>query len=338
MQPWNHLCIKEYLANLRTSDLSVASWEAAKRRLQEAREVLECEIRQKEEQKQKEEEEAELRRQEDEKLTNDAIRNPANTKVIREVAMVKGKIVGEEHVIKKLSKEVVMVEGKMVGEHEDDGSLADDNDDKLSAKNRKRKKKRLAKKEAIVKVKEEIENESAKEEEIEEGEIDHSELEQQHETEELKLQSLAPKMKYDETLLAVIGVLDHLKHESSVAGWMRHGGLLNVEAAEDAFRLSKNSDGPPRKRRRLSSSPAKPSSQSDIHSPSPPASPSHRVEERDEQAHTGVPLMPSDTSKDTPPPPSLWFERPAVMSYWADRGRLALEELDIPVESGVTAY
>ena len=338
------MCIKEYLANLRTSDLGVASWEAAKRRLQEAREVLESEIRQKEEQKRKEEEEAELRRQEDEKMTNDAIRNPANTKVIREVAMVKGKMVGEERVIKKLSKEVVMVKGKMVGEHEDDGSLAEDNDDKLSAKNRKRKKKRLAKKEAMVKVKEEIENESAREEEIEEGEIDHSELEQQHETEELKLQSLAPKMKYDETLLAVIGVLDHLKYESSVAGWMRHGGLLNVEAAEDAFRLTKHPDGPPTKRRRLSSSAAKsppPSSQSrgDIHSSSPPASPSQRVdEERDEQAHTGVPLMPTDTSKDTPPPPSLWFERPAVMSYWADRGRLALEELDIPVESGVTAY
>ena len=33
---------------------------------------------------------------------------------------------------------------------------------------------------------------------------------------------------YDETLLAVIGVLDALKHEGNVAGWIRSGGLVNV--------------------------------------------------------------------------------------------------------------
>ena len=39
---------------------------------------------------------------------------------------------------------------------------------------------------------------------------------------------------YDETLLAVIGVLDAVKHQDNVAGWMRHGGLLSVEGWEHA--------------------------------------------------------------------------------------------------------
>ena len=33
---------------------------------------------------------------------------------------------------------------------------------------------------------------------------------------------------YDELLLAVIGILDALKHEGNVAGWMRSGGLVHV--------------------------------------------------------------------------------------------------------------
>jgi len=333
LQPWNHLCIKEYVTNMRTSDVNVASWEAARRRLHEAREALEREIRRKEDLK-REEEEAERRNQ---ALVNDAVNNPENTKVIREVAMIKGKMVGEEHLVKKIVKEVVMVDGEMVGEHEDERPVGE-----LSEKNKKRKEKRFAKKEAILVVKEEIKNED---EEIEEGEIDNTELEQEHESEEIKLEALAPKMKYDETLLAVIGVLDHLKYESSVAGWTRHGGLLNVKEAEDASRLSENPHGSPPKKRRLNksetdrapSSPATVPPSSQGHptqlSPSPPTSPSsHRVEERDEQAQTGVPTF----SRATPTPPSLWFERPVVMSYWADRGRRALEVLSIPAESGIT--
>ena len=33
---------------------------------------------------------------------------------------------------------------------------------------------------------------------------------------------------YDELLLAVIGILDGLKYEGNVAGWMRSGGLIDV--------------------------------------------------------------------------------------------------------------
>jgi hypothetical protein len=355
LQPWNHLCIKEYVAEMRSIDLTVANFGAARKRLHEAREALEREKRQKEDQKRQEEEKADFLRQEDEKRTSEAVNNPENIKVIREVAMVEGKMVGEEHVVKKVSREVVMVNGEMVGEQEDEGSLAGDIE-RGSTKNRKRKLKRIAKKEALLRVKEELAQDAAKaveDAEFEEGEIDPTEIEREHESEEAKLEALASKMKYDETLLAVVGVLDHIKYEGSVAGWMRHGGLLNVELAEDASRLSDNPYGSPPKKRRLNktdsfhgtghtpSSPSTlPPSSSQNLPPSPSDQPSsppppHRVEERDEQAQTGVPLLFSDTSMDGPPPPSLWFERPAVMSYWADRGRRALQALDITAESGV---
>ncbi|KDR71857.1 hypothetical protein GALMADRAFT_33842, partial [Galerina marginata CBS 339.88] len=35
-------------------------------------------------------------------------------------------------------------------------------------------------------------------------------------------------IQYDPTLLAVIGILDHLKHEENVASWMHSGGLLHA--------------------------------------------------------------------------------------------------------------
>ena len=41
-------------------------------------------------------------------------------------------------------------------------------------------------------------------------------------------QQLEVYMNYDELLLAVVGILDALKHEGNVAGWMRSGGLVHV--------------------------------------------------------------------------------------------------------------
>ena len=326
LQPWNHLCIKEYLAEARSSDMGVADWEAKRRRLRQAREVLELEIRLREQ--------AEWLKEEDEKRISAAVNNPGNTRVIREVAMVKGRVVGREQLIKKVTTEVVMVDGQMVDEHGGEG-LWNGGSEKPSAKLRRRKEKRLAKKESMLKADEEATMEVALSAEIEEGEIDPTELEQEHESEEMKLESLAPKMKYDETLLAIIGILDQLKYESSVAGWLRHGGLFNVQEAEDASRLSNNPHGSPSKRRKLDPTdscngtehtPATvpPSPQSGHRPPSP-------SKKRDEQVET------DDISNDPPPPPpGLWFEQPAVMSYWTDRGRRALQALEIPDESGLT--
>ncbi|KAF9256600.1 hypothetical protein L218DRAFT_966242 [Marasmius fiardii PR-910] len=43
-----------------------------------------------------------------------------------------------------------------------------------------------------------------------------------------------PEGKYDETLLAIIGVLETLKHESNAAAWIRGGGLLTGQIGNDS--------------------------------------------------------------------------------------------------------
>lgn len=39
---------------------------------------------------------------------------------------------------------------------------------------------------------------------------------------------------YDETLLAIIGVLDHVQGESNVSGWIRAGGLWGTNSVESS--------------------------------------------------------------------------------------------------------
>lgn len=144
-------------------------------------------------------------------------------------------------------------------------------------------------------------------------------------------------LEYDSTLLAVIGILDGVKEESNVAGWMRAGGLLNVVAPSPSrsstlgpVKESSNEDGsdvemasqPP-------SSPIRATPSSSL-SPSlqPPDSPMS-VEEKQEE--TGVPL--EETS--SPTPHHLWFDHPDAFRYWVQRGRKALDALGIPINHGI---
>ncbi|KAF9003070.1 hypothetical protein BDQ17DRAFT_1425586 [Cyathus striatus] len=77
--------------------------------------------------------------------------------------------------------------------------------------------------------------------------------------------------------------------------------------------------------------------------PPSPATSSLSVEEEVAQATTGVPMSETtegtptenaDTSKATASPP-LWFDSEAILDYWARRGVKALEELRIKVEAGI---
>ena len=49
---------------------------------------------------------------------------------------------------------------------------------------------------------------------------------------------------YDELLLAVIGILDRLKLQGNVAGWMRSGGLINVGDQETVLESNASIDSP----------------------------------------------------------------------------------------------
>ncbi|KAJ7596662.1 hypothetical protein C8J56DRAFT_773659 [Mycena floridula] len=132
--------------------------------------------------------------------------------------------------------------------------------------------------------------------------------------------------QYDETLLAVIGVLVALKHESNVAAWIRAGGLWAGHAPEDNslplvvdessdMELASEDESPAEKRRRVDSS-RLPSS-----SPQPPPSS----------------LPPSSTPEKLPEPQVelQWFSHPPTISHWIAQGRQALVDLDIKLDPGI---
>ncbi|RXW19610.1 hypothetical protein EST38_g6239 [Candolleomyces aberdarensis] len=141
-------------------------------------------------------------------------------------------------------------------------------------------------------------------------------------------------LEYDQTLLAIVGVLDAVKHEDNIAGWMRSGGLVDVDGAYGRSRSE--TPGPSRKRGRPSDEvvpPPLPDSDALSSPPRPPPSslppPLSDVEQLEEE--TGIPL--EDKS---PPPHSLWFEHPDAFQYWVKRGRTALDELGIEVYHGIS--
>ncbi|CAA7263834.1 unnamed protein product [Cyclocybe aegerita] len=358
LQPWNHLCIREYVQEMRRWDLGVADWEVARAKAREAREA-----------KEEAEKEAERRREAEAQDPESSVSAPA-----LEQQAVEGPSQAHE------------------AEAEAEDAAAEDSAEKPT---KKRKLKRLVKREAVQRAKEEKEREALLAmADIEDGEdIDVEEA----------LAKLKAKMRYDETLLAVVGVLDRIKHESNVAGWMRAGGLLDIELLADtgedtkapepkasseptpetshlqAHEAQSRSDSPagtptPAKRRRVGSSPqpeeknGEPEMDVELRSSSPPPMPppsseltsyadrssSPAPEPMDDQAveeraATGVPLE-FDVHASGPEPtrlhtangdahkslnPSLWYEKPEVMTYWAERGRRALKELGIEVDSGV---
>ena len=148
-----------------------------------------------------------------------------------------------------------------------------------------------------------------------------------------------PDVSYDETLLAVVGVLSEIKTQANVAAWIRTGGLWGARGPPPT-------DG---------TSTAKPSSED------PPAAATSKEAEEDAGAESDSSTLsvqkadkrqrmrgPSaeaevagnDEEMGAPTPAAeqvqtMWFEDAEVMAYWTGRGRQALEELGIPVEHGL---
>jgi hypothetical protein len=83
--------------------------------------------------------------------------------------------------------------------------MVNEETDKEAERKRKRKEKKMLKKEKLL---------LAKEQQLEaQGKEEVGKVEEE---------------RYDELLLAVIGILDELKYQGNVAGWMRSGGLVHV--------------------------------------------------------------------------------------------------------------
>lgn len=181
-----------------------------------------------------------------------------------------------------------------------------------------------------------------------------------------------PEVTYDETLLAVIGVLGEIKSQANVAAWIRAGGLwgshgcpastsdggkseviattatlstslkrtLDDGEAEDAAAAESDDstlsvDKPKTGKRK--------SKRARVRGPTPvlvaDVEGAGDVVAVGNDEVTAVPVSslpePETVAEAEPEEQKMWFEHADVFAYWAARGRKMLEELDIPVEHGI---
>lgn len=170
---------------------------------------------------------------------------------------------------------------------------------------------------------------------------------------------------YDETLLAIVGVLDAVKRQANVAAWVRAGGLWksgaglstagNVGEGEDAGRTEtemememeteqtegKQTQAQAQKEGEVGGKKArkKPRWRKTIKAVqldgSSPASAS-AGELAGNDAVTSVAPSSSGVSNLPSASTALWFEDEASLGYWIGQGRAALDELGILAEHGMT--
>jgi hypothetical protein len=164
--------------------------------------------------------------------------------------------------------------------------------------------------------------------------------------------SSRPGETYDPTLLAVIGILDEIKKQSSVAGWIRGGGLWDIIAAVPAAEEEINSAAPA-------------SDASLFEDPAPPTSRAAKrlaktesrmmrqlAEKQRTRAGKGakavIQMTGNDESSIADVPGGnmsedagaqharMWFSDEDALAYWVGRGRSALESLGIEATHGIT--
>lgn len=144
-------------------------------------------------------------------------------------------------------------------------------------------------------------------------------------------QHACPEGKFDDTLLAVIGILDAAMMQSNIAGWIMDGGLWAMRAngstplaTESNLHDDRHADPP-------SSSPLGDSGRPEVDVPQHSAGAAGN--DRETLAASSDPVQAELNAEPAPPP--MWFEDKANMSYWIDRGRGALRDLNIEEEPGV---
>jgi hypothetical protein len=144
------------------------------------------------------------------------------------------------------------------------------------------------------------------------------------------------ELKYDETLLAIVGILDEMKMQSNVSGWVKAGGLWGPSAApilppqtetstimpsgsteSEGSDLSVGDGQGEEKRQRLGAVPV--------------------IEEQQLQP-TGNDAVGAPVEEGATKEAGLvlmWFDNPSTMDHWILRGRKALESLGIPIAHGI---
>ncbi|KAF9782504.1 hypothetical protein BJ322DRAFT_1009786 [Thelephora terrestris] len=121
-------------------------------------------------------------------------------------------------------------------------------------------------------------------------------------------------IEYDETLLAIVGILDEVKFQSNVASWVKANGLWGPHPPHNTS--ATNTDALTHKQVRKSSE--------DVATSSDSGRPGEgKKKRRDAVASFFEAAAPQ------------WFDSPPTVRHWVNRGRKALETLGIPIEHGL---
>lgn len=146
------------------------------------------------------------------------------------------------------------------------------------------------------------------------------------------LESTDTAQRYDPTLLAVIGILDAIKYESNVAGWMQKGGIWNaivdVPEGEDG-RKSVGKSGRQRKTRIIDPGKVLEDGAEESEASLPPSS----DDVVDDQGAVIVGDRPQESDKVAA---HMWFDDRQTLGHWVRRGENALRKLGIEIFSGVS--
>lgn len=158
--------------------------------------------------------------------------------------------------------------------------------------------------------------------------------------------------RFDETLLAIVGILDVVKYEDNVAGWIHAGGLWGPDGSSlpsELNNLAKPSSSTEVNEGGLQHSPGKRELSANAEEstpkrlrpspPSAPTSPQERLADLQEESVApsgeGRSSVPPGNDGTSPQGPVFWFHRSETVRYWAVRGRAACEKLGVEVTHGI---
>lgn len=154
---------------------------------------------------------------------------------------------------------------------------------------------------------------------------------------------------YDPTLLAVIGVLDEVKRQQNVAAWIRAGGLWGPSSVsgEESAQVAEDgtSEEGPFEGTEKTSADAEPQGESvELDEDGRDSGKRKRARHRsnasqspagNDRVSASSPDRKDQTRDTTTLSQPMWFEDPATLRYWVQRGKEALEELGIPADHGI---
>ncbi|KAG2337098.1 hypothetical protein BDR05DRAFT_941799 [Suillus weaverae] len=148
---------------------------------------------------------------------------------------------------------------------------------------------------------------------------------------------------YDPTILAVIGVLDEIKKQSSVAGWIQGGGLWaerESASASDASIVQPLTKKELREAQGLGVKQRKRAEQAASSATQLALTADKEVIQTGNDESTTADISVEDVPAAAPSAGEesvgMWFNDELTLSYWVWRGRRALDSLGIETDHGVT--